>query len=275
MRTERSDANASNRKAHRGRRSEAALLRRKQPRDEPTHKKRPLAKQRDSQGTYPSSGSCKAESTPLEFEAVDFTLVHCNLNGCTAKHMAELHAHLQLLDFPAFVALNETKLDSNTPDSQVRLENYTLVARRDRTETKEKKSRKKKVQAMGCGGGGVALFARNDCATSVVLLQNSATHERSWLTVHTSLGPLLLGVWYRPPGPETASVETLEEEWLKLSDGALGTVLVGDLNVHHLHWLTYSSTAVPTTPAGKSCTASALRTGLKNKWANRLGENTC
>ena len=53
--------------------------------------------------------------------------------------MAELHGHLKLLDYPAFVALNETKLDSCTPDSEVKLENYTLVARRDRPEENKPK----------------------------------------------------------------------------------------------------------------------------------------
>ena len=56
--------------------------------------------------------------------------------------MAELHGHLKLLDYPAFVALNETKLDSSTPDSEVKLENYTLVARRDRPEENKPKRRK-------------------------------------------------------------------------------------------------------------------------------------
>ena len=178
--------------------------------------------------------------------------------------MAELHGHLKLLDYPAFVALNETKLDSSTPDSEVKLENYTLVARRDRPEENKPKRRKKRL-ATGCGGGGVALYARTDCTTSVVLLEHSTTHERTWLTVHTTQGPLLLGVWYRPPGPETASVETLEEEWLRLSEGAVGTLLVGDLNVHHLRWLTHSSTATPTTPAGKELCSFCAAHGLKER----------
>ena len=83
----------------------------------------------------------------------------------------------------------------------------------------------------------------------MVLLEHSETHERSWHTVHTAQGPLLLCVWYRPPGTETASVETLEEQWVRLSGGALGTVVAGDLNVHHQKWLTNSSTVTSATPA--------------------------
>ena len=71
--------------------------------------------------------------------------------------MAELHLHLELLNFPAFVALNETKLDKSTADSEVKLENYTLVARRDRPEENKPKRRKKRL-ATGCGGEGVASY---------------------------------------------------------------------------------------------------------------------
>ena len=189
MKKERSDTKQQT--THRGRRSTAALQRRKQRRDAlTTGTAQPSVAQGREEGAkcnssqQPTSGSCKADLQPLVFEATEFTLVHCNLNCCTAKHMAELHGHLKLLDYPAFVALNETKLDSCTPDSEVKLENYTLVARRDRPEENKPKRRKKRL-ATGCGGGGVALYARTDCTTSVVLLEHSTTHERTWLTVHT------------------------------------------------------------------------------------------
>ena len=60
--------------------------------------------------------------------------------------------------------------------------------------------------------------------------------------MHTDTGPYLLGVWYRPPEPgETASINSFEEEWQRLSVDVLGTILVGDINVHHIRWLRYSS----------------------------------
>ena len=80
--------------------------------------------------TFTPTGSepCKADSEPFAFETTKFTLVHCNINGCTAKHMAELNAHLQLLSFPIFVALNESKLDEATTDAKLKLTKYVLVA---------------------------------------------------------------------------------------------------------------------------------------------------
>ena len=86
------------------------------------------------------------------------------------------------------------------------------------------------------------VFARADIANSVTLLEKSIAAERMWLVVHTDQGPYLLCSWYRPPEPgEVQTISTLEEEWLKHSSAALETIIVGDLNLHHLGWLRYSS----------------------------------
>ena len=56
--------------------------------------------------------------------------------------------------------------------------------------------------------------------------------------LHTDVGPYLLGVWYRPPEPgELDSIRSLETELNRYAHEALGTILVGDLNVHHTRWL--------------------------------------
>ncbi len=60
--------------------------------------------------------------------------------------------------------------------------------------------------------------------------------------LHTDTGPYLIGVWYRPPDQgEIESIKFCEEEWQLLSPEVLGTILVGDINVHHIRWLRYSS----------------------------------
>lgn len=146
------------------------------------------------------------------------------------------------------VAVNETKLDKST--ETLKLPGYTLCSRRDRSS----------------GAGGVALFAKDGLAQTVVHLADSETHERSWHLVHTTQGPLLLCVWYRPPcRGETASVDTFEEEWHKYSDQALGTLVVGDLNVHHKRWLKFSSDKTPTTPEGTALSSCCNRLGLEQK----------
>ena len=54
------------------------------------------------------------------------------------------------------------------------------------------------------------------------------------------------GVWYRPPQKgETSFIESLHKEWLALEGLAVGTILCGDMNVHHERWLKHSSGTTP------------------------------
>ena len=64
-----------------------------------------------------------------------------------------------------------------------------------------------------------------------------------WLTIHTDHGPLLLGVWYRPPHSDASSqsIFSLGEEHDRLVESAVGTIVVGDMNVHRVSWLTFSN----------------------------------
>ena len=66
--------------------------------------------------------------------------------------------------------------------------------------------------------------------------------------MHTSQGPLLLSVWYRPPSADAELIHKFEEEWRRHSVDVMGTVVIGDMNVHHLYWLKYSR---GTSPAGR------------------------
>lgn len=164
-----------------------------------------------------------------------FTLWHLNVRGWLS-HAAEVTARLRLAARrPELLCLNETFLDRSTED--LLLEGYRLVARRDRSDHS--------------GWGGVAVFAREGLQSRVTLLETSTTDERLWLTLHTDRGPYLLGVWYRPPAPgDTSGVRTFDEELARLAETGLGTVVVGDLNVHSRRWLRFS--------ARESAEASAL-----------------
>ena len=91
---------------------------------------------------------------------------------------------------------------------------------------------------------GYTLVSRLDRRTDqkVVHVGDSKTAERSWHILHTNSGAVLLGVWYRPPARgEIASIRSLEEEFEEFGEGTVGTVLVGDMNVHERTWLRYSN----------------------------------
>ena len=87
-----------------------------------------------------------------------------------------------------FVALNETFLDDST--EKITLIGYDVIARRDRD----------------CHGGGIALFGKTSVYDIISHLENEASYERLWCTIYTHLGPILLGIWYRPPYNEISSI---------------------------------------------------------------------
>ena len=184
----------------------------------------------------PDDGARKSAPMP-SVDAVNLTIAHVNVNGLTGKHLAELNVHLGCLDSPTFLAITETKLDKTTKDGGVIIPGCSLVSRRDRSFNGDLRR-----------GGGIALYVRNDSQMCVALLEHSLPNECSWLVVHTSQGPLLLGVWYRPPNSDAELINCFEDEWLRHSTDVMGTIILGDINVHHQHWLEYSS---GTSPAGR------------------------
>ena len=120
----------------------------------------------------------------------------------------------------------ETFLDKVV--EHIMLKGYALIAQRDRNDERQ--------------GGGIAAFAASAIAEHVASIQSSADAERSWFMLHADQGPHLVGVWYRPPAPsETATVTTCKAEYAALEGLSLGSIILGDLNVHHKHWLIHSS----------------------------------
>ena len=124
---------------------------------------------------------------------------------------------------PDVILLTETWLDAST--EEIYIPGYRSIARRDRGTSKK--------------GGGIDIFAKNECR-DVGMLEISETSERSWATLHTSLGPILIGVWYRPPDEDAAELRTLALELERLTPGHIGTYIFCDANVHHKRWLKFS-----------------------------------
>ena len=193
------------------------------------------------------SGPC--EAGPSIFG--NFSLLHCNIRGFLS-HRAELEGQLQLLsEAPALVCVNETFLDESVGDDVVSLGGYKLAARRDRHD--------------GRFGGGIVCFVADAFSTQVILCEHGGEYERSWLTIHSEIGPVLLGVWHRSPcNGEVGSIKACEDEWLRLSTDYVATILVGDLNVHHARWLRHSSgVSVEGTALYRFCTANGLKQWVK------------
>ena len=150
-------------------------------------------------------------------------MLHLNMRGYLS-HIAEVTALLRrLVDKPFLVTLNETFLTKAVEN--VELEGYQVLARRDR---------------VGQWGGGVLVFVLDEFASRVTLVEVSEKAERVWAVVHSDQGPYLVCCWYRPPNPgNTESIDSFEAEYKRHRDGALGSFVLGDLNVHSVRWLRF------------------------------------
>ena len=108
---------------------------------------------------------------------------------------------------------------------------YQVLARRDRE---------------GQWGGGVLMFVMDAYSARVTLVGISEEAERIWAIVHSDRGPYLICCWYRPRDPgNTQSIESFETEYMQHKDGVLGTLMLGDLNVHSIRWLVHSARESP------------------------------
>ena len=158
-----------------------------------------------------------------------FTIDHINIRGWRS-HNAELAGHVRLHGAPHIIAVNESHLDRSVLEPGPEFAGYVRVARLDRRDGRTK--------------GGILAYVRSDVEQRVTFLQHARdlTHERSWFTIHGDIGPVLLCIWYRPPSPgETSSIHGFIDEWQSLRDSCVGTIVVGDLNVHHKHLLKRSA----------------------------------
>ena len=167
---------------------------------------------------------------------------HVNIQGLRSS-VAELVARIRLASKPPMIlCLNETFLNQSI--GEVEVEGFDLIARWDRSYER----------------GGVCVYVSCDVSQNVTLLSKSADAERLWCMLHTEQGPFLLGAWYTPLGSDSSTIETCEREHDTLAGGALGTILLGDLNLHHKKWLIHS---VETSSCGKRMRPAAAHIGLR------------
>ena len=86
------------------------------------------------------------------------------------------------------------------------------------------------------------MFALDKVAHKVTHLGDCTVAERSSVIVTSDHGPYVIGCWNRPPTPgEIVSFRSLKEELQTHAAKAVGSVVLGDLNVHHRRWLKFSN----------------------------------
>ena len=144
-------------------------------------------------------------------------ILHSNIRGMRTNG-PKLQAVVDNLSQAAdIVCLNETNLMGvETPE----LHGYTMVARLDR----------------------VVVYATDLLFDAVEHLESNVEAERMWLTIHSESGPYLLCAWYRCPNVgDTSQIISFEQEYKRQCTKHLGSIIIGDLNLHNRDWLVYSS----------------------------------
>ena len=115
----------------------------------------------------------------------------------------------------AIISFSETMLDSSINDSEIEIENYTVI-RKDRNRN----------------GGGVCVYVRADICFYVRTELNHNDIEAVWLDIIIPKSkPFLFGALYRPPSQNTF-FELLEEN--SADFGNTEVILAGDLNTNIL-----------------------------------------
>ena len=138
---------------------------------------------------------------------------------------AEIEARLRNSNVD-ILCLQETWLSEDI--EEISLSGYTIVGRFDR------------VLGPKSGYGGIAVFVRTKFA-DIALVEYITGAERMWCVLHTNIGALLIGNWYRPPDENGSSINMLQSEIERLRDDCVGVILLGDINIHHTRWLRFSN----------------------------------
>ncbi len=140
------------------------------------------------------------------------------------RRKAELEARLKNAAVDVLM-LQETWLADTV--EELAIEGYYLVGRLDREAGPK------------AGYGGVAIYAKTTISC-IALLEHSSGAERSWCILHTNIGAILLGNWYRAPDAGESSIDSLATELERLGSEVIGVILTGDINIHHRKWLRHS-----------------------------------
>ena len=204
----------------------------------------------DDRRQPPSGCPGKSGHLPLVQEN-KVTVLFLNIRGFVSHHI-ELQAYLRICGMPSIVGITETLLDAST--TTIVLAGYELVSRLDRRIGFPK-------------SGGIALFVRSELVDRLVHVADSEMHERSWHILHSDIGPLLFGLWYRPPCyGEIQSIVDLEDELQKWAFDSIGCVICGDMNVHNKVWLQFSNGM---TPEGTELFKTCARKDYSNLFGNQ------
>mgnify|MGYP001548984872 CR=1 FL=1 len=126
------------------------------------------------------------------------------------------------LDWPDVIAISETWLNSEVPDSIFSACKGYSVFRRDRSPGKK--------------GGGVAILTKTGLACYSVNVPSDSCLEALCVQIQGKCQNLLFCVIYRPPGAVKECVQSMSRLLIFLESFQLPVVLTGDINLPDIDW---------------------------------------
>jgi hypothetical protein len=154
---------------------------------------------------------------------LDSFSVFCTNTRSLKLNAAELEARIEIQK-PEIIAICESWLDKTI--AHIPITGYEVISRRDR--------------ATGQNRGGIIVYAKTTF-NCIVLLEHSKVAELSWHIIHSHLGAILYGHWYRSSSDEDLTkINAFQTEYFVHSVGTIGSIITSDINIHHVHWLKHS-----------------------------------
>ena len=157
-----------------------------------------------------------------EFKLQPLRILNCNIRSLMGK-LAELIIVISMLNINV-VCCQETWLDKSIEHPCI--PNFSVVSRRDRKDDTNR--------------GGVIIYA-HESMNNISEYHKSVDAERIWALIQRDTGSIAVCNWYLPPGTGVQEIESFKAELLEMNAIADTVILVGDLNIHHVSWLKYSS----------------------------------
>lgn len=177
----------------------------------------------------PEHDSSTDDDSRVEAIHNEFVLFHVKIRNFIGKIPARDGLMKCLRSKPHIVCVSGSGLNSSIGEIRD-LFGYNVVARRDRRNGADDR-----------GSGGVIVFAREDALRRINVMAHLDHSETSWSPLHSGRGGVLLRAWYRPQCPaEMDSTTLFSEGYAAHSAFAIGTIAVGDLDVHQRSWLRHS-----------------------------------
>jgi hypothetical protein len=172
------------------------------------------------------SGDVELNPGPNQNESTGITICHINARSLTAEGRLDLIEQFLGLEIEYdVICITETHLDNNVKSSDLKINSYQELIRRDRNRM----------------GGGVAVYVREGLVVKHRTDLESHNIEAVWIEIEHRCKAIIIGVIYRPPNSSANDclefIDQLQDTYIKaLSSKPKSVIMIGDFNDRCKTW---------------------------------------